>query len=698
MQTLIQAMKTYFLDSDNSTLAKVVVALTAIAILISTITGIIWTVVQILAKLKELRSNSKKAATAQTRYGPATNLPKRNPHFIGRSDILKELLQGFLESDTVTLTQTISGLGGVGKSQTALEYAYRNLSKYSCAVWWINLPLEDCRKLLLRFDYPDDKEHYSEQTVLPALQKWYDEHRNWLLIFDNMEDYETLRPWLPSDAKGHVLITTRNKKSWEHVLDLDVFSEKDALDFFRERTKTSVDESAKTLAEQLGYLPLALEQAASYMVETKMDYASYLALLLRQGLRLLERGKPINYEEVVATTWKASANKLSEAAQQLLGLCSYFAPDNIPTTLFFVATRALLVLPQPLQEKFADELDRMDVINELTRYSMFKRNGTDLYSIHRLVQQVVRQIQGNNALLTIDMIVLLAAMPVEYITRNHFSRFSYLPEHAWSALSFAEEAFAKDNEKMKCIGLCYHRLGYGYYCRGEYDSALKAHEKAKLVRTVAWGMDHSETAVSYNEIGLMHNRMGSFEKALENYEMALDIYEKLPDSECVNVAAMYNNIGEVHSELGNYQKALEMSSKALSIFEKVLGAEHPDTVAVCDNIAGVFASIGEYERALDMHEKALSIRKKVLDARHPDMATSYNNIGVLYCYKEEFETALNWLLRSYKIRLHILGVKHPDTLATFTGICSAYVKAGNKEKKFLKWLTQAMTENDQVNP
>ena len=147
---------------------------------------------------------------------PFENLPRRNPYFTGREETFAAIENGFKENSALALTQTIAGLGGVGKSQMVLEYAHRHLTDYADAVWWINAETsltEDCRRLLLRYDYPEDKDHYDERAVLPALQTWYAEHHNWLLIFDNAEDYDKLEPWLPRNAKGHVLINTRDAKA-----------------------------------------------------------------------------------------------------------------------------------------------------------------------------------------------------------------------------------------------------------------------------------------------------------------------------------------------------------------------------------------------------------------------------------------------------------------------------------------------------
>lgn len=390
----------------------------------------------------------------------AFQLPRKNQYFIGREDTLKMLRKGF--SKRSTTVQVIAGLGGVGKSQTVLAYAHRKLSKYPCAVWWINAevsPLEDCRKLLLRFGFPDDIEHHDENAVLPALQKWYDEHRRWLLIFDNAQEYNKLRPWLPTNKNGQVLITTRDAKAFEHMnpFVLDVFSESTALTFLRGRTKRKTGNHAKSLVNHLGCLPLALEQTASYMAETGKSCEDYLALLERQGLRLLERGQPIDYEHVVTTTWHISTKKLSEAARQLLYMCSFCKPVDIPIRIFFDDTNKL---PDPLQSKLADELDRDDVVAELTKYSLLKAGDRGLYSMHRLLRQVIRRDADDEALCYAAILnIIIAALPQKFDTNEAYEQLALLGYHAISVLDDPARAYEKNNiNAMNVIVATRHNL------------------------------------------------------------------------------------------------------------------------------------------------------------------------------------------------------------------------------------------------
>jgi len=607
---------------------------------------------------------------------PAIHLPLRNVYFTGRKNIIDNLAQSFADSTLLSLTQTISGLGGVGKSQTAMEYAYQHQDNYSDAVWWINAssPLEDCRKLLIWFGFPDDE--YDPQAILSALEKWYHSYDSWLLIFDNADDYSALQPFLPKGAKGHILITTRNKNAFIHrmnQLDLDVFSEEDALTFLFDRIKLELNEHAKMLVEQLGYLPLALEQAAAYMVETGIDYEEYLGLLIRNGLRLLEKGKPVDYDHVVTTTWQISMKKLSEAAKQLLYLCAYLAPNSIPIRLYIDAAEEL---PQPLQDVFLDELERFDAINELTCYSLL-RGGSELFSMHRLVQQVVcRETSGDSIYLAVDLDIITDALPQRLTTNEHYALFTVLAPHCEAVLDAASTVFRDEEEILQRVAGGYHTLGLGYDAAGNFEKALAIHYKALAIGERVLEENPILVIASFIEIGAVYINTGDFEKALTSYEKALAIEEKVLEREHPFVAVTYNNIGIAHREIGDYKNALLAHEKALAIRKKVLGSRHEDTAQSYDNIGMVYFNMGEFNNALAMHEKAIAIYKKVLGPNHLSMVGTYNGLGSAYDGLGDQESALRMYKKALTICEKVLGPEHPSTAIPYTNIGGIYGQIG----------------------
>ena len=270
---------------------------------------------------------------------PIWNVPYRqNPYFTGRKALLKALHQKLTTKHTTALTQAITGLGGIGKTQTAIEYAYRHRKDYQI-IWWLHAEelttlAADYARLTIELDLPEHEA--TEQAIqIQAVRNWLEQHIGWLLIFDNAKERDDVRPYLPQIGHGHVLITSRNP-IWDGLgitLPVDLMQPEEALAFLAKRTNDPDSEAAVTLVETLGYLPLALEQAAAYIRETSSSLAHYQRLFQEHHAQLLQQGHlATEYPDTVATTWELSFQKVQEAslaAVDFLNLCAFLAPDAI---------------------------------------------------------------------------------------------------------------------------------------------------------------------------------------------------------------------------------------------------------------------------------------------------------------------------------------------------------------------------------
>ena len=324
------------------------------------------------------------------------SLPPRLPSFTGREILLQEINEKLHagHGKPSALVQAFYGLGGVGKTQLAIEYAYRHLDEY-ILVWWINA--EDTALIGEQFanlagriglDVTGDsaKDALTAKTNLSISKEW-------LLIFDNAPDPAGLRPWLPSGA-GHVLITSRNP-AWGGLglrIEIDTLPRSEAAELLRWHVAGLDEDLAFEMASELGDLPLALEQAAAYMEETGVDAASYLTRFRRRREMFLDKGKVTAYGGTVDTAWSLAMDQLSKenrAAVQLLQLCALLAPEPIPLTLF---SEHATFLPNPLRSSLSGtdpegEVDRL--VKSIRAYSLVSRTGNTV-RLHRLVQSVVR--------------------------------------------------------------------------------------------------------------------------------------------------------------------------------------------------------------------------------------------------------------------------------------------------------------------
>ena len=329
------------------------------------------------------------------------NVPHlRNPNFTGRNEVL-EVLHSVLTSSLQTApVQALSGLGGIGKTQLAIEYAYSHRGDYDL-VWWLRAEepttlAAEYAELATVLRLPQSR-IVDQRIQIEAVKQWLGQRGGWLLVFDNAREVGEVRQYLPQDSAGHVLITSRNP-NWRGVagtLSVEVMNESEAVEFLRKRTGQTSD-GAGDLAEALGYLPLALEQAGAYIEETDVSFGVYLDLFRSHQRELLSRPSPAtDYPLTVATTWELSFRQVlnnSLAGAELLNLCSFLAPDEIP----FNILRPLRNLPfngqHPLSHlvfAMSDQLIFNDAVAALRRFSLVNTHGESL-SFHRLVQAVTR--------------------------------------------------------------------------------------------------------------------------------------------------------------------------------------------------------------------------------------------------------------------------------------------------------------------
>ncbi len=630
---------------------------------------------------------------------PFNNIPyTKNPHFSGRKEILAEMEDSLKPGENNPLILALCGLGAVGKTQIALAYAINNGYLYD-TIWWVNAENESAilnsyRTFLTQKEIIKKDITYEKDDILYSVRAWMLQNQNWLFIYDNAEKEADLTPYLPISNTGHILITTRNPH-WRDVgkkIDVDVFLPDEAVEFLERFNLDGSADDAAELAGELGYLPLALDQAAAYMSENKKSYREYINLLKKNRLKIFgEVGyESTSYKKTVATTWNISLDKIdNESAKQLIRLLAFMAPDNIPKDIF---TQTAEYLPEPLASTVKKELKFDTAIRDLTRYSLIKTEK-DRVSIHRLLQEVIRESLGDTKVEYFQYCVMILHKLFKYDeydmkTWNNCAR---LMPHVQSVLTHEEYL------KTETVGIAY------LYAEGArllehtalYEEALKWYEKALAIYEKVLDPDHPNTAAAYNNIALVYHTKGEYDKALKWYEKALTIYEKVLDPDHPNTATTYNNIALVYHTKGEYDKALKWYEKALAIYEKVLGSDRPDTAAAHNNIALVYHTKGEYDKALKFYKKALAIYEKVLGLDHPSTAAAYNNIAGVYHNKREYDKAQEWYEKALAIYEKVLDPDHPNTATTYNNIALVYSDKGENDKA-LKFYKKALAIVEKV--
>lgn len=412
---------------------------------------------------------------------PIWNVPhQRNPNFVGRDALLDQIHETLTSKRAAALT-AIHGMGGVGKTQLAAEYAYDHAGDYQ-VVWWIKSEepaalASDYAALAEQLNLPQKQER-DQRVIVTAVSEWLNHHGGWLLIFDNAARKEDLRGWLPQNRAGHVVITSRDP-NWGGVakpLEIEVLSRDDAIKFLLKRVGQDDEAAARKLAEALGDLPLALEQAGAYIETTGKPLAEYLVLFKTRHAELLLRGKPDDYPDTIATTWEISfqaAQQESPAAAELLNVCAFLAPDDIPIAAL---RKGKGELPDLLAETVADELRFDDAVATLRRYSLIERSEDGLF-VHRLVQMVARdRLLDDERRVSAEAAVRVVndSFPQDSDDVRTWTNCERLLPHALAATEFAEEL----QLAPEATGRLLNQMGLYYAGRARYAEAKQAYERS----------------------------------------------------------------------------------------------------------------------------------------------------------------------------------------------------------------------------
>ena len=627
---------------------------------------------------------------ARTAMGARWNIPyPRNPNFTGREAIFKQLETALVPS--MPAAQAIAGLGGVGKTQTAVEYAYRHRDHYR-AVLWVRADTETdlasgYRALAEVLSLPE-KDARDSNEVVAAVRRWLGREPGYLLILHNADDPALVQPYLPPDPRGHVLLTSR-----AHTFDvlgvrkpirLPVLTPDEALEFLGKRTgrEESLDpaeqEAARTLAGELGYLPLALEQAAAYMIEHEEAFADYLAAYRTLRLKLLDEMGPVrgDYPETVRMIWKRSFDAVAEAspaAIALLRLSAFLAPDAIPYELILEGASEL---GEPLAPALASppggEYALNKLLTPLAHHSLVRRAlEARTYSVHRLVQAVLLDE------LTDATCRDFAERAIKALNRTfpdveyaNWPRCERLVPHTLAVWGWIE-CFDKSEEPLlvPAAAQLLNQAGYYLYFRARYAEAEPLHRRA-LAIWEALGPDNPDTATSLNNLGVLLRLQGRYYGEAEPLlRRALAIREAALGPGHPDTAISLNHLGVLLRAQGRFAEAEPLLRRALAIREVALRSGHPDRVYTLNDLAGLLRDQGRYGEAEPLYRRALALREQALGPDHPDTATSLNNLGALLLAQGRFKKAEPLLLkeaepllrRALAIREAALGPDHPDT-------------------------------------
>jgi hypothetical protein len=476
------------------------------------------------------------------------NVPARNPGFTGRDGLLAVVRERLLAGDRAVV-QALQGMGGVGKTQLAIEYAHRFAEDYDLA-WWIDAEqagLIGDQFAALGAALGCVQAGAATGAVRAAVLADLHQRGRWLLVLDNAENPADVRPWFPGGS-GHVLITSR-ERVWTEIgtpVEVDVLTRAESVAILRDRVTGLGAADADRLAAQLGDLPLAVAQAAGFMAETGMPAAQYLELLRTQAGTLLDQAVPgSSYPRSLVAATRLAADRLDSedsAAAELASVCAFLAPEPIPEDLF---TSGPGELPGQLAARVADPLAWRQTLARLARQSLARIDQRGLV-MHRLTQAILRdRLTGEHAAATraCAELVLAAADPGDPGNPVTWPRWGQLMPHLLAA-----DLAATGNPELRgmACNACWYLLARGD-TRTAHDlvADLRQHWRDRL------GDDHENTQTAAHYLAW----------ALQN--------------------------------LGRYAEARELDEDTLARYRRVLGEDHPSTLTSASNLAADLRVLGE---------------------------------------------------------------------------------------------------------
>jgi tetratricopeptide (TPR) repeat protein len=435
------------------------------------------------------------------------------------------------------------------------------------------------------------------------------------------------------------------------------------------------DPASDELAETLGDLPLALEQAAAYMEQTHTSVLDYLELLGERAGELLELGELTDHPDTVASTWALSLTRAqveAPSAQALLALCAFLAPDDIPRTL---PTDHAQLLPESLQQIAADRLAYDRLVGALGRYSLLTATQ-DTLAVHRLVQVWVRATldpPAQRLWAAVAVQLVWAAFPSDTNDPATFPACARLLPHALAATDHASR-LATDPEAT--AGLL-TRVGSYLWRRVEPGQARQLFERALAILEARLGPDHPDVARSLNNIGNALRARGELPAARSHYERAQAILEARLGPDDLDVARTLNNLGATLGGLGELPAARAAHQRAQVVLETRLGPAHPDTASNLDNHGLVLRRLGELDAAGDAHQRALAIREAQLEPDDPHRAHALSSLGNVAYQLGDLRTAHAYYQRALDIYEARLGGDHPDAASTLANLANVLHDLGD---------------------
>ncbi len=627
----------------------------------------------------------------------------RNPYFSGCEEELQEIAAALASGQNGASGWAISGAGGVGKTQLALEYAYRHREEYRYVFWvlaesrdTLHAMYNDIAELL---DLPD-KGQQEQRLVVEAVKSWLTQNSDWLLILDHISDLTLMKDFLPVSVSGRFLFTTRSSVTGKlarrvklKTLDPEdggrLLLRRSGAPFEQDELALKDYEAARAIARELNGLPLALDIAGAYIAATSCGPSDYLNLLCRESPRSARGHDEQNEEQrgPVAKAVRVACEKVAKAnsaAVDFLRLCAFFAPDEIPEMLIIAGAPSL---SKSLQKLTTSPAKRNAALTILQKYALIERDPEiQAFAVQREVQAALRTLlTGEEERRWAERAVRVIGSIFPALEVDDREACQRLLPHTRVCVTLI------DHWQIELIEGAWmlHHAGWYLHTRGEYAAAQAYEEKALTIYRAVLGDEHPDTAMILNNLAVTYEDRGRLKDAATLHQQALAIRRSTFGENHPQTAASQNNLALVYHHLGKLDDAASLYRQALVIRCQVLGDEHPDVATSMTNLAGVYHDQRKFDEAVSLYQQALPLRRKALGSRHPGTIAILSSLAAVYQSQGKLDDALSWLQQALTAQRRSLGNEHLDIAATLIALASVYQEQGKLDDAAF-WLQQAL--------
>lgn len=585
---------------------------------------------------------------------------QRNPFLTGHEALLQHL-HALLHDETSPHARTfaLQGLGGIGKTQIAIEYAYRHYQDYS-ALFWIGADTYDT--LLTSYttiadllQLPYDAKQEASQAIAHVM-RWLNTHSGWLLIFDHVEDIALLKRFLPSAPHGAMLITTRLQSlgSIAHGIEVPPLSHEESIALLLRRGKQHENwlqfdhaeyRTASTIVAMLDGLPLAIDQAGAYIEETGCSLTAFLALLESQPVTLLqERAQFAEHPQSVVKTFALIFEQIHHAhplAADLLTLCTMLAPGTIPEQLL----QQLAFAKEGTEAQQPDLLRFNAALKILLSYSLIQRHTPEeTLSVHRLVHTLFKEslsVQTKQALTLRVATLLEQEFPLDFTLGDYWQRCITLLPHVLYCL---EQAGQQDNSALPIAGLATRSAWY-LFLRARYEEAENLWQQAIAIYTQAGVPRPEDIVYALSGLATLCTAQGRYAQAEQLFQQARTYMDQLQST--AHPCLVYSQHGQalLYRESGRYNEAESCFQQTIALRQHIFGEDHPWVGIALNDLAILYARYGDYVRAEECFLQAIAIWEQVENTHHPYLAYCLSGLTNLYSKQGRFQEAEPFIKR-----------------------------------------------------